>query len=104
MDWDFQSVLSSIPAALFRGYPDGSVDLFDRKAEALTGYTKEEFEAKELRVSHGQRVLDPVTLSIGLAVYPENGTTPEALLQSADVALYRAKKEGRDRVCEAVNG
>jgi diguanylate cyclase (GGDEF)-like protein len=42
--------------------------------------------------------LDTVTLSIGVASYPEKGTTGEALLRAADAALYRAKEDGRDRV------
>ena len=42
--------------------------------------------------------LGPVTLSIGLAVFPENGDTPEALVTRADAALYQAKRRGRNRV------
>jgi diguanylate cyclase (GGDEF)-like protein len=38
------------------------------------------------------------TLSIGIAAFPSDGKTPEKLLRRADEALYRAKKEGRDRV------
>lgn len=41
------------------------------------------------------------TLSIGLASYPGHGTTPQALIRSADHALYRAKTEGRNRVIMA---
>ena len=37
-----------------------------------------------------------VTLSIGAALFPRHGSTPEALLRAADEALYRAKGEGRD--------
>jgi diguanylate cyclase (GGDEF)-like protein len=33
--------------------------------------------------------------SVGVAVYPESATNPEALLESADVAMYRAKSDGR---------
>ena len=38
------------------------------------------------------------TLSIGLALYPDNGSTAEELIGSADAALYRAKHGGRNRV------
>jgi diguanylate cyclase (GGDEF)-like protein len=42
-----------------------------------------------------------VTISIGVAIYPEHGTTPETLLQAAGTALFRAKAEGRDRLVKA---
>jgi diguanylate cyclase (GGDEF)-like protein len=37
------------------------------------------------------------TTSIGIAVYPAAARTPEALIGAADDALYRAKREGRNR-------
>jgi len=40
-------------------------------------------------------------LSIGLASYPGHGTSPQALIRSADRALYRAKTEGRNRIVVA---
>ena len=42
-----------------------------------------------------------ITISIGVAEYPSHGDTPEALIESADVALYEAKDRGRDRVATA---
>lgn len=39
-----------------------------------------------------------VTASVGVAVFPGDGTTPEALLAAADRALYVAKQAGRRRV------
>jgi diguanylate cyclase (GGDEF)-like protein len=42
-----------------------------------------------------------VTLSIGVATFPANGKTSEALLAAADAALYQAKKKGRDCVVAA---
>ncbi|HEY7957378.1 MAG TPA: GGDEF domain-containing protein [Polyangia bacterium] len=38
------------------------------------------------------------TLSIGVSAFPEDGRTADLLLRRADEALYRAKKNGRDRV------
>ena len=42
---------------------------------------------------------EPITLSIGVAFYPHHGATLEALIRKADSALYRAKKEGKNRCC-----
>jgi diguanylate cyclase (GGDEF)-like protein/PAS domain S-box-containing protein len=42
----------------------------------------------------GHEVL--VTLSIGVALIPTDGSIPAKLLQHADIALYRAKEEGRN--------
>lgn len=42
-----------------------------------------------------------VTLSIGVAVCPDDGSTMKDLFDAADRALYRAKEEGRNRVCQA---
>jgi diguanylate cyclase (GGDEF)-like protein len=39
-----------------------------------------------------------LTVSIGVATFPEDGTERDALIQSADRALYRAKQDGRDLV------
>ncbi len=40
-----------------------------------------------------------VTISIGVATYPEDSREPIELVEMADSALYRAKREGRNRVC-----
>lgn len=45
--------------------------------------------------------IPPVTCSIGVACYPETHTHPEKLLSLADLALYRAKEQGRNRSCFA---
>jgi two-component system, cell cycle response regulator len=40
------------------------------------------------------------TLSLGVATYPEDGETGDALTHAADQALYRAKRSGGNTVCE----
>ena len=47
---------------------------------------------------HGGASLGTITISAGVASYPEHGAVPEALLRAADLALYQAKAEGRDQV------
>jgi diguanylate cyclase (GGDEF)-like protein len=46
----------------------------------------------------------PVTVSQGVAAFPESGTDLEALKKMADRALYQAKEEGRNRVVRATSG
>ena len=40
-----------------------------------------------------------VTISIGIAAFPSDSSDPIELVEMADSALYRAKREGRNRVC-----
>jgi two-component system cell cycle response regulator len=41
-----------------------------------------------------------VTVSAGIATFPFDAPTPEALLEVADRLLYQAKREGKNRVCQ----
>jgi diguanylate cyclase (GGDEF)-like protein len=58
-------------------------------------------EIRNLHISFQDQILEAVTLSIGVAVFPMNGSTGEAILRAADAALYQAKDAGRDRVIVA---
>jgi diguanylate cyclase (GGDEF)-like protein len=49
------------------------------------------------RPLHAAGVEVELTVSIGVAVLPDDGTTPSALVRAADEALYAAKAAGRDR-------
>ncbi len=60
--------------------------------------------ADKIRTAIGGRPFDldgtaiHVSVSVGVAAYPEHGSSGKELLAAADGALYRAKAEGRDRV------
>jgi diguanylate cyclase (GGDEF)-like protein len=49
-------------------------------------------------VQHRGQVLRSISLSVGIAISGEHGSTADSLLHAADSALYLAKKQGRDRV------
>jgi diguanylate cyclase (GGDEF)-like protein/PAS domain S-box-containing protein len=50
-----------------------------------------------LKTAYGEEVLQ-TTISLGVAVYPGDGVTAEAVIHAADQAMYRAKTLGRNRV------
>jgi diguanylate cyclase (GGDEF)-like protein/PAS domain S-box-containing protein len=68
-----------------------SADLVRRAEQIRQG-------VKALRLEHNQRDLGTITLSAGVALFPDHGRTVDELFQVADAALYQAKKDGRDRV------
>jgi diguanylate cyclase (GGDEF)-like protein len=55
-------------------------------------------QVKQMSVEYAGQLLGTVSVSIGVALYPEHGNTSPEVLRAADQALYRAKHEGRDRV------
>ncbi len=55
-------------------------------------------EVKHLEFQHNGKPLPAVAVSIGIAAYPDHGSSIYELLRVADTALYSAKGEGRDRV------
>lgn len=56
---------------------------------------------RELTVLHQGQSLGMITVSVGVAALPLHGTTSKELIEAADAALYRAKRDGRDRVAVA---
>ncbi len=55
-------------------------------------------EVKNLRLQYKKQSLGPLTLSAGVAAFPEHGSSSEELLKIADQCLYEAKARGRDNV------
>jgi diguanylate cyclase (GGDEF)-like protein/PAS domain S-box-containing protein len=72
--------------------PEASLAATHQRAEQLRA------EAARLQPELAGHTLKPITVSMGVASYPQHGATAEALLHAADLALYQAKREGRNRV------
>jgi len=75
--------------------PDASSEVTRERAELICEYAglfQLQFEGQSLGV---------VTLSLGVAAFPEHGATSTGILRAVDAALYRAKHEGRGRVVVA---
>jgi diguanylate cyclase (GGDEF)-like protein len=63
-----------------------------RRAEHLRS------KVEGLVVRYLEKNLPRITVSIGVAVFPEAGDNPQAVLKAADEALYQAKEKGRNRI------
>jgi diguanylate cyclase (GGDEF)-like protein len=55
-----------------------------------------------LSVNHANRDLGAITLSLGVAIFPDHASDVAAIIKAADVALYHAKRDGRNRVAMSV--
>lgn len=76
--------------------PEASLSTTRERAEQLRSEVQHRL-ASSLELSSNRQV----TLSLGVASFPQHGLTAEAIVRAADAALYRAKAEGRDRVVTA---
>ncbi len=72
--------------------PEASIESTHQRAEQLCERVR-----KEIAELHDQPIA-PVSLSIGVSIFPTDGASGETLLRAADAALYQAKAQGRDRV------
>ena len=57
--------------------------------------------AQRLEIHYGRALVGPISLSLGVACFPQHGSTSEELLHVADAALYQSKAAGRNRVTAA---
>jgi len=58
-------------------------------------------EVKRLQLQYRKQTIGQLTLSVGVAAYPEHGSTSVELLKIADQCLYESKSRGRDVVTVA---
>lgn len=72
--------------------PDTTPELAGQRADAIRR------AAGQVEMQCDGRAAGTLTLSCGIATSPVNGITAQELLRAADAALFRAKREGRDRV------
>ena len=69
-----------------------------RPEDALTRAQELSKRMKVLTLLHRDDKVLKITFTAGIAAYPFHGETKEEIFNYADVALYRAKLQGRDRV------
>jgi len=72
--------------------PEVSLEITHKRAEQLRE------GIKHLNLQYRQEPIGQITLSLGVASFPEHGITGQSVIREADAALYRAKREGRDAV------
>jgi diguanylate cyclase (GGDEF)-like protein/PAS domain S-box-containing protein len=77
--------------------PESSSQDAATRAEALR------CKVKNLRLEYKKQTLGQLTLSVGVAAFPEHGSTSRDLLKIADQCLYESKARGRDVVTVAVS-
>jgi diguanylate cyclase (GGDEF)-like protein/PAS domain S-box-containing protein len=58
-------------------------------------------KVRELAVLHQGKSVGMITISVGVAAFPVHGLSVKEVIAAADAALYRAKRDGRDRVVVA---
>jgi diguanylate cyclase (GGDEF)-like protein len=51
-----------------------------------------------LNIQYHRQQLGRITVSAGVAIYPDHGPTGDAVLRASDAALYQAKSRGRNRI------
>jgi diguanylate cyclase (GGDEF)-like protein/PAS domain S-box-containing protein len=72
--------------------PESTAEEAARRTEELRA------DIKQIRLLHEGKMLDPLSISAGVAAYPEHGSGVTELLRLADSGLYESKTNGRDRI------
>jgi diguanylate cyclase (GGDEF)-like protein/PAS domain S-box-containing protein len=72
--------------------PEASKEVTRERAELIRK------NAQHISIQTEEKNIGAINLSLGVAVFPEDGKTSMAILKAADEALYRAKSEGGGQV------
>jgi diguanylate cyclase (GGDEF)-like protein len=75
--------------------PEAPREVTRQRAELLLD------NARRVHAQHDGKTLGGVTISLGVVFYPDHGTTRVTILRSVGDALFRAKREGGDRLVVA---
>lgn len=79
--------------------PGAPCAIVQARAESL----REGFQKVQLGLGGLEQVSNRISLSCGVAVFPEHGASLAGVLQAADEALYEAKRAGKDCVIVSAN-
>ena len=66
-------------------------------AHAAVALAQRMLDALTVPVVYGERTLR-IGASVGVALFPEHGATPDAMIRAADAAMYEAKRAGANQV------
>ncbi len=94
----FESILED-HAAMYRLSGDEFVILLRdfEEVSAVEGLAIKLLNSFKLRFDINNRSVY-ITVSVGIALYPEHGDNLDELLKSSDIALYKAKESGKNRI------
>ncbi len=93
----FDAVVRSVDLAARTGGEEFAILLEDADNQGAWKVAERLRELVESLHVRAQGQLVPVTISLGIAAFPQDGNSLEKLVSCADKALYEAKKNGRNR-------
>ena len=81
------------------GGEEFAIILFEEDKKGAAGIAEKIRDAVESEPFYLRRAKTKATVSIGVAAFPNDAKSGRELLRMADQSLYKAKKEGRNKVC-----